>query len=106
MGDFEKKFPTSACRKKKIACNTKVIEKNYCPAEKNILSTRLLEKRVKWSALNKHFSGREISLQVFFSYCRRQSHVDNCFNKVQKLWIIIGFERNLALTDGHIRQSM
>ena len=25
-GDFEKKFPASACRKKKIACSTNVIE--------------------------------------------------------------------------------
>ena len=28
MGDFEKKFPASACRKKKIACRTNLIEKN------------------------------------------------------------------------------
>ena len=26
MGDFEKKFPASACRKKKIACSINVIE--------------------------------------------------------------------------------
>ena len=26
MGDFEKKFPASACPKKKIACSTNVIE--------------------------------------------------------------------------------
>ena len=32
MGDFEKKFPASACRKKKIACSTNVIEKNSCTA--------------------------------------------------------------------------
>ena len=25
-GDFEKKFPASACRKKKIACSTNVIK--------------------------------------------------------------------------------
>ena len=31
-GDFEKKFPASACRKKKIACSTNVIEKNSCTA--------------------------------------------------------------------------
>ena len=31
-GDFEKKFPASACRKKKIACSTNVIEKNSCAA--------------------------------------------------------------------------
>ena len=40
MGDFEKKFPPSACRKKKIACSTNVIEKNYCTAvrkKKNVV---------------------------------------------------------------------
>ena len=26
VGDFEKKFPASACQKKKIACSTNVIE--------------------------------------------------------------------------------
>ena len=26
VGDFEKKFPASACRKEKIACSTNVIE--------------------------------------------------------------------------------
>ena len=32
MGDFEKKFPASPYRKKKIACSTNVIEKNSCTA--------------------------------------------------------------------------
>ena len=32
VGDFEKKFPANACRKKKIACSTIVIEKNSCAA--------------------------------------------------------------------------
>ena len=32
MGDFEKKFSAIACRKKKIACSTNVIEKNSCTA--------------------------------------------------------------------------
>ena len=32
VGDFEKNFPASACRKKKIACSTNVIEKNFCAA--------------------------------------------------------------------------
>ena len=32
VGDFEKNFPASACRKKKIACSTNVIEKNSCAA--------------------------------------------------------------------------
>ena len=30
MDDFEKKFPASPCRKKKIACSTNEIEKNSC----------------------------------------------------------------------------
>ena len=63
MGDFEKKFPASACRKKKIACSRNVIESLWEKREKNILPTGLLEKkilddqksppppsRVKWSA--------------------------------------------------------
>ena len=37
-GDFGKKIAASACRKKKIACSTNVIE--------NILPTRLLEKKI------------------------------------------------------------
>ena len=64
MGDFEKKFPASACRKKKIAFSTNVIEslrqkkgKKY-PAhqiarKKKFLMTRNhppLASRVKWSA--------------------------------------------------------
>ena len=62
-GWFEKKFPASACRKKKIACSTNVIESLWEKKGKNILPTRLLKKkflmtrnhpphpsRVKWSA--------------------------------------------------------
>ena len=43
-GDFEKKFPASACRKEKIACSTNVIESLWEKREKNILPTTLLEK--------------------------------------------------------------
>ena len=63
VGDFEKKFPASACRKKKIACSTNVIESLWEKREKKILPTILLGKkilvdqksptppsRVKWSA--------------------------------------------------------
>ena len=62
-GDFEKIFPASACRKKKNACSTNVIESLWEKKGKNILPPRLLEKkflmtrnhqphplRVKWSA--------------------------------------------------------
>ena len=31
---LKKTFPASTCRKKKITCSTKVIEKNYCTAVK------------------------------------------------------------------------
>ena len=47
MGDFEKKIPASACRKKAIACSTNVIESLWEKREKNILPTRLLEKKKK-----------------------------------------------------------
>ena len=45
-GDFENKFPTSACQKKKIACGTKVIESLWEKKGKNILPTRFLEKNI------------------------------------------------------------
>ena len=45
VGDFAKTFPASACRKKKIACSTNVIESLWEKREKNILRTRLLEKK-------------------------------------------------------------
>ena len=47
VGDFEKKIPASACRKKKIACSTNVIEslwekrgKTHQIARKKFLMTR------------------------------------------------------------------
>ena len=46
VGDFEKKFPASACQKKKIACSTNVIEGLWEKKGKNILPTRLLEKNL------------------------------------------------------------
>ena len=46
MGDVEKKFPASACRKKKIACSTNVIESLWEKRGKSILPTRLLEKKI------------------------------------------------------------
>ena len=42
MGDFEKKFPASACQKRKIACSTNVIEKKFlhcCKKEKKMLQS-------------------------------------------------------------------
>ena len=43
---LEKKFSASACRKKKIACSTNVIESLWEKKGKNILPTRLLEKKI------------------------------------------------------------
>ena len=45
MGDFEKKFPASACRKKKIACSTNVIEKNSCTAVKIYPTHQIVRKK-------------------------------------------------------------
>ena len=46
VGDFEKKFPASACQNKKIACSTNVTESLWEKREKNILPSRLLEKKI------------------------------------------------------------
>ena len=45
MGDFEKKFPASACRKKRIACSTNVIEKNSCTAVKKYPTHQVARKK-------------------------------------------------------------
>ena len=45
MGDFEKKIPARACRKKKIAGSTNVIESVWEKKGKYILPIRLLEKK-------------------------------------------------------------
>ena len=60
---LKKKFPASACRKKKIACSRNVIEKNYCTAVKKYPTHQVARKKniadhqsppppskVKWSA--------------------------------------------------------
>ena len=42
VDDFEKKFPASPCRKKKIACSTNEIEKKFlhcCKQEKKMLQS-------------------------------------------------------------------
>ena len=46
VGDFEKKFPASAWRKKKIGRSENVIESLWEKKGKNILPTRLLEKKI------------------------------------------------------------
>ena len=63
VGDFEKKFPASACRKKKIACSTNVIESLWEKKGKTYPAHHIARKkflmsrnhppppsRVKWSA--------------------------------------------------------
>ena len=43
---LKKKFSASACREKKIACSKNVIESLWEKKGKNILPTRLLEKKI------------------------------------------------------------
>ena len=43
---LKKKIPSSACRKKNTACSTNVIESLWKKKGKNILPTRLLEKKI------------------------------------------------------------
>ena len=45
VGDFEKKFPASACGKKKIACSTNVKEKNSCTAVKKYPTHQVARKK-------------------------------------------------------------
>jgi len=69
VGDFEKKFPASACWKKKIACSTNEIEKNYCTTaskKKKMLQSYfiILEGLYKIPA----------KLQPFWIICKPASH--------------------------------
>ena len=43
---LKKKFPPSACRRKKTACSTNVIESLWEKKGKNVLPTRLLETKI------------------------------------------------------------
>ena len=45
-GPKKKKIPARAFRKKKIACSTNVIESLWEKRKKNILPTRLLQKKI------------------------------------------------------------
>ena len=45
MGDFEKKFPASACQKKKIACSTNVIESLWEKKGKKYLAHQIARKK-------------------------------------------------------------
>ena len=47
VGDFEKKFPASACRKKAIACSTNVIESLWEKREKKYPAHQIARKKKK-----------------------------------------------------------
>ena len=46
LGDFEKKFPASTCRKKKIACSTNVIESLWEKKGKKYLVHQIARKKI------------------------------------------------------------
>ena len=48
VGDFEKKFPASACRKKKIACSTNVIESLWEKKGKKYPAHHIARKKNSW----------------------------------------------------------
>ena len=72
VGDFEKKFPASACRKKKIARSTNVIESLWEEKGKNILPTRLLEKKFLMTRNHppprQEFNGRALRKKNYLTY--------------------------------------
>jgi len=45
-GDLEKKIPASACRKKKIACSTNVIESLWIKKGKNYPAHQIDRKKI------------------------------------------------------------
>jgi len=45
VSDFEKKFPASACRKKKIECSTNVIERLWEKKGKKYLAHQIAGKK-------------------------------------------------------------
>ena len=48
MGDFEKKFPASACQKKKIAYSTNVIESLWEKKGKKYPAHQIARKKFSW----------------------------------------------------------
>ena len=46
MGEFEKKFPASGCRKKKIACSTNLIESLWEIMGKKYPSHQIARKKI------------------------------------------------------------
>ena len=94
MGDFEKKFPASACRKKKIACSTNVIEKNYCTALKKYPTHQVARKKNLAHQKSptplppQKLNGRPLSASD--SLLGQVSHFDFRFS----LLVLCGFEEN------------
>ena len=48
VGDFEKRFPASACRKKKISCSTNVIESLWEKKGKKYPAHHIARKKNSW----------------------------------------------------------
>ena len=48
VGDFEKKIPASACRKKEIACSTNVIESVWEKRKKKYPTHQIARKKTKF----------------------------------------------------------
>ena len=68
MGDLEKKFPASACRKKKIACSTNVIESLREKREK-YPAHQIARKKILMTRNNQppqELNGRPL-MSIFFS---------------------------------------
>ena len=70
VGDFEKKFPASACRKKKIACSTNVIESLWGKKGKKITANQIARKKNYWWPEITHptpqkLNGRPLTLKCF-----------------------------------------
>ena len=70
VGDFEKKFPASACRKKKIACSTNVIESLWEKKGKKYPAHQIARKKNSWWPEITHptpqkLNGRPLTLKCF-----------------------------------------
>ena len=61
VGDFEKKFPASTCRKKKIACSTNVIESLWEKKGKKYLAHQIARKKNSWSPEITHPTPQELN---------------------------------------------
>ena len=77
MGDFEKKFPASACRKKKIACSTNVIESLWEKKRKKYPAHQIARKKNSWWPKITHPSPQELNGRPLRSGSRTASVAQN-----------------------------